>query len=164
MEFYPWVVIAHVFFVIIAFGAHGTSVFAMFQARREADRSRLTAVLDLSQASLGLSGVALIVALVLGIVAAIMGGHFGRLWPWAAIGVVVLVFGVMTPVGANPMRDLRKSLGLPGRGDKPGMPSHQPGSNADVEAAQARLRPDLLTIIGVVAIAVLVWLMEAKPF
>jgi hypothetical protein len=164
MDFYPWVVIAHVFFVIISFGAHGTSAFAMFQARREIDRARLAAVLDLSQASLGVAGVALIAALVLGIVAAIMGGHFGRLWPWAAIGVVVVVFGVMTPIGANPMSDLRKSLGLRGRGDKPGQPSRPPGSSADVAAAQARLRPDLLSIIGIVAIAILVWLMEAKPF
>jgi hypothetical protein len=164
MDFYPWVVIAHVFFVIIAFGAHGTSVFAMFQARREADRARLAAVLDLSQASLGVAGVALILAVLLGIVAAVMGGHFSRYWPWAAIVVVVLTFGVMTPVGANPMSDLRKSLGLPGRGDKRGQPSHAPGSNADVAAAQARLRPDLLSIIGVGAIATLVWLMEAKPF
>jgi hypothetical protein len=33
-------------------------------------------------------------------------------------------------------------------------------SNAD-EAAQARSSPDLLSIIGVAAIAILVWLMEA---
>jgi hypothetical protein len=164
MELYPWVVIAHVFFVIIAFGAHGTSAFAMFQARREADRARLAAVLDLSQASLGVAGVALILAVVLGIVAAIMGEHFDRYWPWAAIVVVVLTFGVMTPVGANPMSDLRKSLGLPGRGDKAGQPSQAPGSNADVAAAQARLRPDLLSVVGLGAIAILVWLMEAKPF
>ena len=137
MDFYPWVVIAHVFFVIIAFGAHGTSAFAMFQARREGDRARLAAVLDLSQASLGLAGVALILAVLLGIAAAIIGGHFSRLWPWAAIAVVVVTFGVMTPLGANPMSDLRKSLGLPGRGDKPGQPSRLLGSNADVEAAQA---------------------------
>ena len=163
MDVYPWVVMAHVFFVIIAFGAHGTSAFAMFQARRETDRARLAAVLDLSGASLAVAGVALILALLLGIIAAIMGGHFGRLWPWAAIGVVIIVFGVMTPVGANPMSDLRKALGLPGRGDKPGA-SRAPGSNADVAAAQARLRPDLLSIIGVAAIAILVWLMEAKPF
>jgi hypothetical protein len=164
MDFYPWVVIAHVFFVLIAFGAHGTSAFAMFQARREADRARLAAVLDLSQGSLGLAGVALILAVLLGIVAAVIGGHFSRLWPWAAIAVVVASFGVMTPIGANPMSDLRKSLGLPGRGDNRGQPSRAPGSNADVTAAQARLRPDLLSIIGVAAVAILVWLMEAKPF
>lgn len=164
MDLYPWIVVAHVFFVIVAFGAHGTSAFAMFQARREPDRARLAAVLDLSGASLGVAGVALIAAVLLGIVAAIMGGHFGRLWPWVSIGVVIAVLAVMTPVGANPMSDLRKSLGLPGRGDKPGQPPRAPGSTADVEAAQARLRPDLLSVIGVGAIAVLVWLMEAKPF
>lgn len=164
MEFYPWIVLAHVVFVIVAFGAHGTSAFAMFQARRDPDRTRLAAVLDLSQASLGIAGVALLLAVLLGIVAAIMGGHFGRLWPWAAIGIVIAVFAVMTPVGANPMGELRRALGMSGRGDKPGDPPRQPGTDADVQAAQARLRPELLTIIGVLALAVLVWLMEAKPF
>jgi len=164
MDLYPWVVIAHVFFVIVALGAHGTSAFAMIQARREADRARLSAVLDLSQASLGIAGVALLLGLLLGIAAAIAGGHFSRLWPWASIGVVIVVFGVMTPIGANPMSDLRKALGLPGRGDRPGSPPRQPGTDAEVEAAQARLRPELLSALGVVAIAVLVWLMEAKPF
>jgi len=164
MDLYPWVVTAHVFFVIIAFGAHGTSVFAMFQARRERDRARLAAVLDLSQASLGVAGVGLVLALILGIVAAVMGGHFSRLWPWAAIGVVIVVFGAMTPIGATPMSNLRKALGLPGRGDRPSDAPRQPGSDADLRAAQARLRPELLSMIGVATIAVLVWLMEAKPF
>ena len=31
-------------------------------------------------------------------------------------------------------------------------------------AAQARLLPELLAAIGVAAVAILVWLMEAKPF
>jgi hypothetical protein len=164
MDLYPWVVIAHVFFVIVAFGAHGTSAFAMFQARREPDRVRLAAVLDLSQASLGVAGVGLVLALILGIVAAVMGSHFGRLWPWASIGVVIVVFGAMTPIGATPMSNLRKALGLPGRGDRPTDPPRQPGSDAELQAAQAGLRPELLAVIGVVALAVLVWLMEAKPF
>ena len=37
MEFYPWVVVGHVFFVILAFMAHGVSAFSMFQAKREPD-------------------------------------------------------------------------------------------------------------------------------
>lgn len=164
MELYPWVVVAHVFFVIISFGAHGTSAYAIFQAKRETDRTRLAAVLDLSGTSLALAGVALIMAVVLGIVAAIMGDHFSRLWPWASIGVVVVVFGVMTPVGANPMSNLRSALGQPSRNDKKGAPPPAPASDAEVRAAQANLRPELLATVGVVAIAVLVWLMELKPF
>jgi len=163
MDIYPWVVAAHVFAVIIAFGAHGTSAFAMFQARQETDRSRLAAVLDLSGTSLVAAGIALLVAVILGIVAAIMGGHFGRLWPWASIGVVVVVFGAMTPLGANPMTALRRALGQPSRDDKGGPPP-PPAGDAELRAAQARLRPGSLAAIGIVALAVLVWLMELKPF
>jgi hypothetical protein len=163
MDLYPWVVFGHVFFVIIAFGAHGTSAFAMFQAKRDTDRARLAAVLDLSGASLAVAGVGLIVAVLLGIVAAIMGGHFGRLWPWVSIGVVVVSFGVMTPIGANPMSDLRKALGLPSRADRKGeLP--RAGTDAEVRAAQDKLRPGLLATLGIVALAILVWLMELKPF
>lgn len=164
MDAYPWVVIGHVFLVIVSFGAHGTSAFAMFQARRETDRQRLAAVLDLSEASLGLAGVGLLLAILLGIVAAVMGGHFGRLWPWASIGVVIVVFGVMTPVGANPMRDVRRALGLRARGDKAGDPPREAGSESELHAAQARLRPELLATLGIVALAILIWLMEVKPF
>ncbi len=163
MDFYPWVVVAHVFFVVVAFGAHGTSAFAMFQAKREPDRARLAAVLDLSSASLAVAGVGLILAVVLGIVAAVMGGHFSRLWPWASIGVVVVIFGVMTPIGANPMSALRKTLGIPSRADKKGE-TPRPGTEAEVRAAQEALRPGLLATLGIVALAILVWLMELKPF
>ena len=164
MDLYPWVVIAHVFFVIVAFGAHGTSAFAMFQARRETDRTRLAAVLDLSGLSLGAAGIGLVLAVLLGIAAAVVGGHFGRAWPWAAIVVVVVVFGAMTPIGANPMSRLRQALGMPSRADKKGELPPGPGTDEAVRAAQAELRPELLTMIGLVGLAVLVWLMEAKPF
>lgn len=164
MDLYPWVVIAHVFFVIVAFGAHGTSAFAMYRARREHDRTRLAAVLDLSGLSLGVAGIGLILAVLLGIAAAIIGGHFGRAWPWAAIVVVVVVFGAMTPIGANPMSRLRQVLGMPSRADKKGEPPPGPGTDDTVRAAQAALRPELLTVIGLVGLVVLVWLMEVKPF
>jgi len=164
VELYPWVVVSHVLFVILAFGAHGVSAFAMFQAKRETDRARLGAVLDLSSTSLTVAGIALLVAVVLGIVAAVMGGHFGRLWPWAAIVVVVVVTLSMTPMASNPMSGVKKALGMPTRDDKKGDPPRQPGTDSELAAARARLRPELVATIGIVAIALLVWLMELKPF
>jgi MFS family permease len=164
VEFYPWIVLAHVVLVIVAFGAHGVSAFAMFSARRETDRGRLGAILDLSGSSLSLAGFGLLAAVLLGIVAAVIGGHFGRLWPWASIVVVVLVFIAMTPMGAGPMGEVRKALGQRVRGDKDGDPPRQPASDADLAAAQARLRPELVGAIGLVGVAMLVWLMEFKPF
>lgn len=157
---YPWIVIAHVVFVILAFGAHGVSVFAMFRVKREPDRARLTALLELSESTLGAFAIALLLALITGIVAAIMGGFFGRLWPWVSIVLLVIVAGVMTPLAQAPMAGVRLALGLPVRG-KPG---RQPAADADLAAARAALQPEAVTIVGIGAITVLVWLMVAKPF
>jgi hypothetical protein len=164
MAFYPWVVIAHVVFVIIAFGAHGVSAFAMFRVRSDTDRNRLAALLDLSTLSLVVAGVGLLLAVLLGIVAAIMGDHFSRLWPWAAIVTVIVITGLMTPLAANPMNGVRKALGIATRDDKKGGPPPSPASDTDLAAARARLRPELVAVLGVAAIVILVWLMEMKPF
>ncbi len=164
MDLYPWVVIAHVFFVIVGFGAHGVSAFAIFRARKEPDRARLAAVLDLSEASAGLAAIGLLLAVVLGIVAAVQGDHFAKFWPWAAIATVVIVYGAMTPLAAGPMNGVRKALGQRVRGDKKDAPPRQPASDAELAAAQGGLRPELVGGIGVVGLFLLVWMMEAKPF
>ena len=161
MDLYPWIVIAHVFTVIVAFGAHGVSAFSIFRVRAATDRTELRTLVDLSATSLIVAGVGLLVAILLGIWAAIMGGHFSRLWPWVAIAVVVIVTFAMTPLAANPMREIRVALGI-GK-DKSGVPL-VPGSDADVGAAQAKLKPEATLVIGVVGLALLVWLMEGKPF
>jgi uncharacterized membrane protein SirB2 len=161
MDLYPWVVMAHVFFVILAFGAHGVSAFSIFRVRAASDRAELRTLLDLSATSLIVSGIALLAAVLIGVWAAISGGHFSRLWPWAAIVVVVVVAVAMTPFAPNPMREIRAALGI--GNDKSGAPL-QPGSDADVAVAKAKLRPEATLIIGVVGLALLVWLMEGKPF
>ena len=161
MDLYPWIVIAHVFAVIVAFAAHGVSAFAIFRVRAASDRTELRTLVDLSATSLLVAGIGLLVAILLGIWAAIIGGHFSRLWPWAAIAVVVIVTFAMTPLAANPMREIRVALGI-GK-DKSGTPL-VPGSDADVAAARSKLKPEATLIIGVVGLALLVWLMEGKPF
>jgi hypothetical protein len=164
MELYPWVVLAHVSLVILAFMGHGVSAFAMFRARSETDRTRLASVMDLSSLSLWPSGIGLLIAVALGIVAAVMGGHFGRLWPWVSIVVTVIVFGAMTPMAAGPMNGVREALGLRGGNAKKGEPPPAPASDEALAATQARLKPELVASIGIGGIIILVWLMELKPF
>ena len=163
MEFYPWVVLGHIVFVIVSFGAHGVSAFAMFRVKTEPDRVRAAAVLDLSTFALAAAGIGLLVAVVLGIVAAAMAGYFGRLWPWASIAVVGVTWLAMTPLAEHPMSDVRRQLGLPTRNDKKGV-ELQAGTDEALAAARGRLRPEFVAAIGILAIVVLVWLMEMKPF
>ncbi len=161
MDLYPWIVLGHVSLVILALGAHGVSAFSLFRARSETDRTRLAAILDLSSMSLTSAGIGLLIALVLGIIAAVMGNHFSRLWPWAAIVVTVIVIGAMTPMAAAPMNRVREALGL-----RPAKKGEAPtvGTDQELAAAQARLKPELVAAIGIGGIVLLTWMMEMKPF
>jgi hypothetical protein len=164
MDLYPWVVFLHVVAVIVSGGAHGVSAFAMFRVKSEKDRVRIGAYLDESERSLIWAGIGLLIAIVLGITAAVMGNHFSRLWPWAAIVVLVVIIGIMTPFAANPMSGVRQALGLPSRMDKKGAGPPPPADDATLADAQAKLQPALVALLGVIAVAILVYLMEFKPF
>jgi hypothetical protein len=164
VDLYDWVVFGHVIAAILGLGAHGVSAFVMFRVRSENDRSRLAAILDLSSGTLAAMGILLIVAIVLGIVAAIMGGHFSKFWPWASIIVIVVVGGTMTPLAGTPLTRVRKALGMKVYGDKPADPPRVPGSDEELALALAGVRPAIPTAMGIGAIVILVWLMHAKPF
>jgi len=164
MELYDWIVLGHVVAVILGLGAHGVSAFVLFRVRSEKDRTRLAAILDLSSGSLMVMGILLLVAIVLGIVAAVMGDHFSKFWPWAAIIIIVVVGGSMTPLAGTPLTRVRKALGMAVYGDKPTDPPRIPGTDEELAAAIAGVRPEIPTAIGIAGIAALSWLMHAKPF
>jgi hypothetical protein len=164
VDLYGWVVFGHIIAVILAFAAHGASAFVMFRLRTERDRARLAAILDLSSGSLTIAGILLIVATVLGIAAAVMGDHFAKFWPWAAIIVLVVAFGSMTPLAAIPMNKVRAALAVAVPGDPTGATAGPGGSDEELSAALARIRPEIPAVIGVAGVVILAWLMRAKPF
>lgn len=164
MDLYGWIVFGHIVAVILSLAAHGVSAFAMFRVRTERDPARLAAILDLSSGSLMLASIGLLVAIALGIIAAVVGDHFTKFWPWASIIITIVVIGAMTPLAGIPMNNVRKTLGLRVQGDKPTDPPRQPGSTEELAAALARIRPELPATIGIGGIVILAFLMRVKPF
>lgn len=164
MDVYPWLVLTHVVAAFIFILAHGVSAFVTFRVRSEPDRARLGALLDLSASSLGITFMALAVALVAGIAAAIVGGHFAKFWPWAAIIILVVVAGSMTPLATYPLTAIRRGLGQPTKDDTKKGIVPDPLSDADIAVLRANLRPRLVTAIGLGGLVVLIWLMQEKPF
>jgi hypothetical protein len=53
---------------------------------------------------------------------------------------------------------------MPSRMDKRGIAPPAPVGDAEYAAVRARLQPELVGALGILAIAILVWLMVAKPF
>jgi hypothetical protein len=73
MDWYPWVVLAH---VLGAFGfvfAHGVSAFVAFRLRAARSPEQVTTLMGLSSSSLTLAYASLLVLLVAGIAAGFMG-------------------------------------------------------------------------------------------
>jgi hypothetical protein len=157
---YQWLVLLHLVGVFGFLLAHGVSVFVVFRIRAERDLAALRALLGLSMTAGGVTFVSLLVLLAGGISAAFVGGLWARGWPWAALGVLVVVWGAMSAQAGNAMRRLRVAVGILG----PGKGAGQPGTAEEIATAVARVRPAISAAIGFVGLAALLWLMVLKPF
>lgn len=159
---YPWIVLLHVVGAFVFVLSHGASVWMALLIRRERDRARISALLDLSSASIGGTYVGLLLLLIGGIWAGIYGGHFGRAWIWAAIGLLVVVIVVMYAVATPYFIRLRAAVGTGARGT-PADPA-QTASDDELGALAAKAPVVSLLTVGTVGLVLILWLMVIKPF
>jgi amino acid transporter len=164
MDLTRWIVFLHVLGAFMFVAGHGVSMFAVFQVRKEKDRGKLAALLDLSGWSLAAAGIGLLILLVSGIAAGLMLNSWGRWWIWIALALFVVIALVMTPVGGAYLRGLRVAIGQRPRNAKPGDPDPVPASDGELAASQASNRPEILLVVGAGGFAVILWLMMFRPF
>ncbi|MFL5777203.1 MAG: hypothetical protein ACJ76W_13090, partial [Chloroflexota bacterium] len=110
MDWYPWIVFVHVAAAFLFVMGHGASMWASDQIRKERDPDRIKVLLDMSSRSLGMVYGGLGVLLIAGIIAGIMGNHFGRLWIWLAIGVLVLIIVLMYALASSYYGKVREAV------------------------------------------------------
>jgi hypothetical protein len=159
-----WIVFLHVAGAFLFAAGHGVSVFMAFQVRRERDTARIGALLDISAASLTAAGIGLLVLLVAGIVAGIVLGSFGRAWIWVSLVLLVVIGGVMTPLGAIYFNKVRAAIGQRSRNLKPDQPGPVPVSASELQALLDTRRPEQLLLVGGGGFLVILWLMMFRPF
>lgn len=157
-------VFLHVAGAFMFVAGHGVSMFVVFQVRRERDRTKLAALLDLSGVSLGVAGIGLLVLFISGIAAGFARDSWGSGWLWVALGLFIVISIVMTPVGGTYLRGLRLAIGQRARNAKPGDPDPVPATDAELAALQVSRKPELLLTIGAGGFLVILWLMMFRPF
>lgn len=164
---YPWIVYVH---VLAAFGfvlAHGVAVFAGFRIRRERDRARIAALLDLSTASLPLMYGSLLMLVASGVAAGAMGGWLGRLWIWTSIGVLLGVAVTMMVVAGPHYLRIRQLVGAsisPRQARGVASPCESEGVEEELAALLRSRRTELLAVLGGGGLLTVIWLMMVKPF
>ncbi len=167
MEWHPWIVYAHVLGAFAFAAGHGVSATMAFRLRSERDPARIAAILDLSLWSVSptsLMSIGFIVLFVSGIAAGFTGEYWGHLWIWIAIALLVVISGLMTPVGAGHYNKVRAAIGQKLPRDKSDTPPPAPLPPDQLEALLTASTPWLLVALGGIGFAAIVLLMMFKPF
>ena len=164
MELYPWLVLLHIVGAFLFVVAHGASVWAAAQIRRETHAARIAALLDLSRISLTTAYVGLLLLLVGGIWAGIVGNWFGRLWIWAALVLLVATAVGMYAIATPHFAALRQAVGQRTMRWPKDAPDPTPLPDADLAALAARTPFGAIAGVGFGGLVVILWLMVVKPF
>jgi hypothetical protein len=151
---YQWIVYVHILAVFAFLLAHGTATAITFKLRGERKIERIRALLDLSASMRVLGSVSLLVLIVAGIILGVMGNWWGHGWIWTALILLVLMSVAMGMLASRPLAQARQVLAA--------------SSTAQVDQQLSTLlaapNPVVLSVIGGVGIAIILWLMMFKPF
>lgn len=164
MNWYPWLVLAH---LLGAFGfilAHGVSAHVAFKLRSERDPARVGALLDLSSYSLTLFYISVLVLLAGGIAGGFVGDHWGRLWIWSSIGILVVLVAAMYALASPYYNQLRRAVGMKVYGDPKDAPPPDPLPATELALLLESSRPLLVATIGAAGLVLIIGLMVLKPF
>lgn len=160
----PWIVFIHVAAAFVFAAGHGVTMYVAYAVRRETDRARMATLLDISGWALGSASVGMLVLLIAGILAGIVGNSWGRAWIWVSLVLFIAIGIAMTPIGGAWFSKLRVALGQRTRSFKPGDPDPVPVSDQELAALQASNAPELLLVVGGGGFLVILYLMMFKPF
>ena len=163
-RFHSLIVSIHVIGVILFVVAHAVSAGVVLMVWRERDPDKLRRLLTLSRQSLLVAFIGLAAWFLGGILAGFSGNWWtsGRYWIWAAVVLAVVLIGLMTPMGRIYLNRVREAVGIDPDTGK--VDSSKQVDPVAVEAAVASGQPLLLAALGIVGLAILYWLMVAKPF
>lgn len=164
IDWYPWIVLAH---VIGAFGfvlAHGVSAFVAFRIRADRRPEQVASMMDLSSASFAVLYPSLLLLLVAGIAAGFIRGWWGHLWIWVAIGLFMAIATAMYLFGTRYYIAVRHAVGKPAPQDPKDAPPPVPVSAEQLAELLDSRRPYLLAGIGGGGLTLIIWLMVVKPW
>jgi hypothetical protein len=161
---YPWLVYFHILALFGFLLAHGASMSVSFALRREQNLERIRALLELSGSSFGVMYISMLVLLLSGVAAGLIGHWWGKIWIWAALVLLLVIVGAMAGLGSSIYGAARKAAGLQYFEGMKQHPPIEPASESEIRATLARGNPILLTVIGYGGLAIIVWLMRFKPF
>lgn len=164
---YRWLVFLHILSIFGFLTAHGASAAVIFKLRGERQVDRIRVLLELSRGANSVANGLLLLLLAAGVTLGFMGDWWGQYWIWAALALLILMSVAMLAFGSRPLTRIREIV-LP---EEPRRSKRKPRQlppsgplDQELPALLAATHPVLVTAIGGVGLALILWLMLFKPF
>ena len=157
---YNWVVYLHVTVIFIFLIQHAAEIIVTFKLREQKEPEGIFATYafmpDNNSRNLRITYSLMIVT---GAVAGFMSTWWKQGWMWSALGVMILIWVVMTRVASIYLDavDAITDHALKNRDDKSAIDK----SRRDLKA---RREPEIMTVTSVIGGLIILWLMMFKPF
>lgn len=154
---YRYWVVLHILAAASFLLAHGVSMYALYRVRAlDLDRDRIVDTITFSGATTKPMYVSLLVLVVAGFVAGYQGKWLDDWWIWISIGILVVTTVLMTAVAKPYFQRITAACAM--------RPSGVPRTS-DEELGELVRSPKahVISAIGVVGLAVIIWLMVTKP-
>jgi hypothetical protein len=132
--------------------------------KKERDVQKIRALLDLSAASNPVMIYTLYAFVIFGVIAGFQGAWWKSGWIWVSIILLVVIVVLMSILGSGLYGEARKAAGIRYNFKGKWFPPEPAKGDEEVLAILAKTNPVLLTVIGYGGLAVIAWLMTAKPF
>jgi hypothetical protein len=159
---YAYIVLLHVVGAFVFALSHGVSVAVGLRLRGVRSREQVASLLELSGLAIGGLYVGLLLLLIGGIWAGFAGDHWGSLWIWIAIGILVVVMGAMYAIATPFYGRMRAAAGVPT--DPKQVAKFGDLAPDELERMATSSRPIWLAVIGSAGLLAILWLMVVKPF
>jgi hypothetical protein len=152
-----WALVFHVLAVLALLGTHGTSMLVLYRIRGETDRAKIVSMLNVSGESATPMYVSLGLVLVTGVWNMWAIHAWTKAWVWLAIVILVAIVGLMTAVAKPYFARVKTACEL--------RPSGVPRvSDEELTEITRSSTAHLITAIGGIGLAVIVYLMVFKPW
>jgi hypothetical protein len=159
---YPYIVLLHVIGAFVFALSHGVSVAVGLRLRGAESREQAATLLELSGMAIGGLYVGLLLLLIGGVWAGFAGNHWGSLWIWVAIGILVVVIGAMYAIATPFYGRMRAAAGV--LIDPKQVAKFGELAPDELEWMRRSSRPIWLAVIGGAGLLTILWLMVVKPF
>ena len=153
---YSWLKFLHVASVLAFLGLHGASMTVLYAIRRERDRSKILAMIQVSGQTTIPMYISFLAIILFGVLLAFKVHYWGQTWLWVSIVLLVATAGLMTATAKPYFAKVKEACQL--------RPSGVPRvSDEELGEVLRSGRAHLITAIGVIGLLAILYLMIFKP-